>query len=161
MIRKIVKRIVRNKVIKRYMPEEFGAIPFYITSESQLRYRKLNKYEAFGKELLNIVKQYVAKDSFVWDIGVNVGVFTFVLVGIIKNGNGEVVVVEADMSLANLLNRSKLLDSNKNINIKILPIAVFSQIGINKFEIASRGRALNNLASSNFINRDSKGGLDI
>jgi FkbM family methyltransferase len=159
MIRKIVEKLARNKILKRHMPNEFGGLPFYITPESQLRYLNPNKYKAFGKELLGVVSRYVNKDSVVWDIGANVGVFTFASAGLIKNGSGEILAIEADIFLANMLNTSRLLDKNKNINIKILPIAVSESIGISQFEIAQRGRASNSLASSDSISRTSKGGV--
>lgn len=159
MIRKIAEKLARNKIVKRHMPKEFGGSPFYITPESQLRYLNPNKYKAFGKELLEVIKRYVNKDSIVWDIGANVGVFTFATAGIIKSGSGEVLAIEADVFLANMLNNSRLLEENKNINIKILPIAVSESIGISQFEIAQRGRASNSLASSDSISRTSKGGV--
>ena len=155
ILRKIVEKLVRNITIKRKLPKIFGSIPFYISPDSQLRYLKINKYHAFGKSLLNVVEKYVNENSVVWDIGANVGVFTFASAFKAK----EVVAIEADLFLVNLLYKSKRLSKNKYKNIKILPVAVSDDISISKFEIAERGRASNSLTYSNPNSRLTKGGV--
>jgi len=34
MIRSMIEKFARNKFFKKYMPKEFGGLPFYITPES-------------------------------------------------------------------------------------------------------------------------------
>lgn len=79
----------------------------------------------------------------VWDIGANVGVFTFAASAVAKRGS--VVSVEADIWLADLLGRTKRLPDYLNMDIRILPVAVSKNDGVAVFQIASRGRASNAL----------------
>jgi len=157
MIRKILEKLGRNIILKRRLPKKFGNVPIYITPDSQLRYLKINKYNAFGKNLLKIVEKNINNNSVVWDIGANVGVFTFASAFTAKYG--EVLAIEPDIFLANMLNKSRKLSANKLKNINILPVAISDEISINKFEIAERGRASNSLASADSKSRSSKGGI--
>jgi FkbM family methyltransferase len=154
-VRNIIEKLSRNIIVKRKLPKIFGSIPFYISPDSQLRYLKINKYDAFGENLLNVVKNHVNENSVVWDIGANVGVFTFASAFKAK----EVVAIEADLFLVHLLNKSKKLSKNNRKNIKILPVAISDEISISKFEIAERGRASNSLTYSNPNSRLTKGGV--
>jgi FkbM family methyltransferase len=154
-IRNIIEKLSRNIRIKRRLPKNFGSIPFYISPDSQLRYLKLNKYKAFGEDLLHVIENHVNENSVVWDIGANVGVFTFASAFKAK----EVVAIEADLFLASLLNKSQKLKKNRGRNIKILPVAISDEISISKFEIAERGRASNSLAYSSPNSRLTKGGV--
>lgn len=58
IMRNIIEKLSRNIIIKRKLPKIFGSIPFYISPDSQLRYLKINKYDAFGENLLNVVKTH-------------------------------------------------------------------------------------------------------
>lgn len=117
-------------------------IPLMVSPDAQLKYLKLGS-GAFDSDLITIAENFVEKDSVVWDVGANVGVFTFAAASIAKRGT--VVSIEADVWLANLLGKTRRLPVYRNLDIRILPVALFNQDGIAVFKIADRGRASNSL----------------
>jgi hypothetical protein len=92
----------REKYLKRNLPSRFGFTPLYVSPDSQLKYIKLGE-EAFDSGLLKIVDDYIRVDSVVWDIGANVGVFTFAAAS--RTLQGSVLAVEADIWMAQLLRK--------------------------------------------------------
>ena len=142
MLKEILERLSRNYSFKRRLPSRFNYTPLYVSPDSQLKYLKLGE-NAFDADLLKIVDWYIDEDSIVWDIGANVGVFTFASASVAKKG--YILAIEADIWLAGLLRKSLLLKENCELNIEILPCAIANQDGIAKFLIAQRGRASNSL----------------
>ena len=76
MIRSLIERLSRGKAIRRRLPYEFGHRPLYLSPDSALTYLRPNWTKASG-ELLGAAAKYVNPSDNVWDIGGNVGVFTF------------------------------------------------------------------------------------
>lgn len=143
MLRSLAERLSRGKVIKRRLPHEFSKRPLYVTPDAALRYLKPSKTEAFDGELLAVAKQELSEDSIVWDVGANVGVFTFAAASIASKGS--VLAIEPDIWLAALLRRSAALRENARLDIRVLPAAVSGDNGVAAFLIAQRGRASNSL----------------
>lgn len=80
----------------------------------------------------------------VWDIGANVGAFTFAAAH--KAGAlGSVVAVEADPFLATLLQRSSMLDCNRDVNVSVVCAAASDAAGVARLRVAQRGRSSNSL----------------
>ena len=132
----------RQRVLKRSLPCEFGGTSLFVSPDAQLKYLKLGR-EAFDEDLLNIAHRFLKPGFNVWDIGANVGVFTFAAASIVETG--KILAVEADIWLAQLLYRSKLLNKDKEFDITVLAVAVSERIGLAQFIIAKRGRASNAL----------------
>ena len=137
--------MARQCVLKRSLPSEFGGTSLYVSPDAQLKYLKPGR-EAFDESLLDIAHRFLKPGFNVWDIGANVGVFTFAAASLVKTG--KILAVEADIWLAQLLYRSKLLNQDKGFDITILAIAVSERIGLAQFMIAKRGRASNALESA-------------
>jgi FkbM family methyltransferase len=142
ILRTVVERLARGKVIKRRLPKQFGSRPFYITPDAQLKYLKFGN-SAFDSDLLQLAQTYLKKDSKVWDIGANVGVFTFAAASIATAG--QVLAVEPDIWLAEILRRSCAIDANQELDVQVLPSAIADINGVSTFLIAQRGRANNSL----------------
>ncbi|NLX94893.1 MAG: FkbM family methyltransferase [Rhodopirellula sp.] len=93
---------------------------------------------------MGVAKDYLRESQNVWDIGANVGVFTFAAASLI--GGGKVLAVEADIWLAQLLNRSNALNNGGGFDIRVIPAAISDRVGVAAFRIAARGRASNALS---------------
>ena len=62
----------------------------------------------------------------------NVGLFTFAAASM-AGKCGHIVVIEADIWLADLLRRSNLLKSASRAKVEILPVAVSDSVGVGTF----------------------------
>lgn len=138
LLRTGIERILRNRTILRKLPPEFNSTSLYLSPDAKLSYLKPG-YSGLDLSLLNIARTYISKDTTVWDIGANAGVFTFAAASIAKKGS--VLAVEADIWLAQLIKKSCSLPRNSTLNINVLPAAISEKCGISRFNIAARGRA--------------------
>jgi FkbM family methyltransferase len=142
MLRTIVEKMARGISIKRQLPSRFGKTSLYVSPDSQLKYLKPGE-QGLDSELLKIVDKWINENSIVWDIGANVGVFSFAAASIARNG--FTLAVEADIWLNQLMRKSLSIHENSELNIQILPCAIADRNGIATFLISNRGRALNAL----------------
>jgi FkbM family methyltransferase len=88
-----------------------------------------------------MVRELVRPEMTVWDIGANVGLFSFAAASL----GAQVVAVEADIWLANLMQRSVLLNK---LPVTVLPAAVSDRQGVSKLYLSDHGRASNSLSGS-------------
>jgi FkbM family methyltransferase len=88
--------------------------------------------------LLSMVHALVRPQMTVWDIGANVGLFSFAAATIAS----RVIAVEADTWLASLLHRSSLLNC---LPVTVVPAAVAAELGVTALHISEGGRASNSL----------------
>jgi predicted RNA methylase len=95
----------------------FGDAPLLVSPDSTLAYwrRDLSRVDPF---LLSVVRELVRPKMVVWDIGANVGLFSFAAASL----GAQVVAVEADTWLANLIHRSTMLNR--------LPVTVLPACGV-------------------------------
>jgi FkbM family methyltransferase len=142
--RRCLERLARCRVIKRALPADFGRVRLFVSPDAQLKYLKWGR-SAFDEGLLRIAKDFVRPGMNVWDIGANVGVFSFAAASLVKSG--RVLAVEADIWLAQLIQKSISLNRDRGFNITVLPAAVSDRVGVASFAIAARGRASNSLRS--------------
>lgn len=140
MFRRILRTFSRGVVLKRRLPREFGGVPFFVSPEAALRYwhPDINKVDPF---LLLMVKELVRPNTYVWDIGANVGLFSFAAASF----GATVLAVEADTWLATLMHRSVLMNK---LPVTVVPAAVSDRRGISRLYISDNGRASNSLIGS-------------
>ena len=107
MLRRLTERITRDWTLRRQLPQDFGGVPILVTPSAGLRYlaRSMNDVDPV---LMNLVKEFVRPGSVVWDIGANVGLFTFAAASLAGPG-GQVMAMEPDAWLVQLLRRSAKL----------------------------------------------------
>jgi FkbM family methyltransferase len=80
----------------------------------------------------------------VWDVGANVGLFSFAAAS--KAGSeGKVLALEPDVWLASLLGRSAARQPPSSAPVTVLPIAAAASAGLRGFCMAGRARAANHL----------------
>jgi FkbM family methyltransferase len=137
MLKRILKSVSHGVVLKRRLPREFGKVPLFVSPESALAYwrRDISKVDPL---LLSMVRELVHPNMTVWDIGANVGLFSFAAASL----GARVLAVEPDTWLANLIHRSALLNK---LPVTVLPAAVSDHQGISQLYLSDDGKASNSL----------------
>jgi FkbM family methyltransferase len=140
VMRRILKLLPRGIVLKRHLPKEFAKVPFFVSPDSALAYWRfdLRKVDRF---LLAMARQLVRGPMKVWDIGANVGLFSFSAASL----GAEVLAVEPDIWLAHLMQRS--IGLNK-LPVTILPVAIADRKGISALHLSDEGKSSNSLIGS-------------
>jgi hypothetical protein len=138
LFRQVAERLSRDKVFRRRLPQQYGAVQFYISPECGLRYLR-GKVELVDPTLLNLARELVKPGATVWDVGANLGLFSFAAAGLAGPG-GRVFAVEPDMYLVGLLRRSARLKNDHAAPVSVIPCAVSEEISLAVFNIAERAR---------------------
>jgi FkbM family methyltransferase len=142
---RIVERLSRGVVLRRRVPRKFGGFAIYVTPEAGLRY--WCSMPTVDPLLYRMAGELVQPGSVVWDIGANVGLFSFCAAARC-GAAGFVLAVEPDLWLANLISRSaRKLAGEKfpGAEVKVLCAAVSDSIKVSELWIARKGRASNQL----------------
>ena len=123
-----------------------GARKIVVTPEASLRYWLLNSLNS-DVPLCAFASLYVKAGHKVWDIGANIGVFTFLSTAAVGAG-GRVLAVEADPFISQLLIRSAVQLPSEDAKPEIVTAAVADTITLADFGVTNRSRASNHLLSS-------------
>jgi FkbM family methyltransferase len=145
-LRALAERVSRGVVLKRRLPRKVGGTTIFVTPDASLR---LWRYD-LGKvdpAIFEAAAELVHPGDVVWDIGSNVGLFTFAAAGLAGTA-GRVLAVEPDTWLVELLCRSARLNSGTRARVDVLPAAVADVVGIGQLHIARRGRSSNYLSGA-------------
>lgn len=146
MFRSLLEKLSRNIILRQRLPSRVGGGVVFVSPDSALRYWRWDLEKA-TKELFDFAAEFVKEGDTVWDVGANVGMFTFASTFQAKS-NGFVAAIESDTFCVDLLRRSASAKSEDRAKIMVLPAAVSDSVGIAEFHIAKRGRSVNYLASS-------------
>ncbi|MGI8449952.1 MAG: FkbM family methyltransferase [Streptosporangiaceae bacterium] len=93
--------------------------------------------------LLRLAQELIRPGDVVWDIGANLGLFTFAS-AVATGPSGYVLAVEPDIQLAALLNRAKAVNRGHG-SVEVVPAAITDDLGVARFNIAARNRSTNHL----------------
>ncbi|MEK7994843.1 MAG: FkbM family methyltransferase [Planctomycetota bacterium] len=143
LFRRIAERLSRGKVLKRRLPRGFGAGEIYVSPECGLKFWRWD-LGATDPWLLGMVWELVNPGEVVWDIGANLGLFSFAA-AYRAGPRGKVLALEPDTWLVDLLRRSARLAATGQADVEILPVAASDVVGPARFNIAQRARAANYL----------------
>ena len=142
MLRSALEQVTHRIVIQRRLPPPFAAARIYVSSEGGLRYLGRGMTRA-DPELLGLAAEMVGVGNTVWDIGANLGLFSFAA-AVAAGPAGRVLAVEPDTVMAGLLRRSAAVNSG-HAPVEVLPAAVSDQESVARFHIARRNRSTNYL----------------
>lgn len=133
MLRSLIERLMRNRRVKRHLP---NGVSLYVSPDSQLKYLK----KRFDLDLSDMAERFVTASSVVWDVGANCGVMAFSAAKA-----RQILAIEADPFLAHLLQESSALNG---VPVMVVSAAAFSHPSLAEFSIARRGRASNYLTAA-------------
>lgn len=144
MIRRLVERLLRDRVLRRRLPPAFDHAPIYCSSAGGLK-MLLKPMAKVDPSLLRLAELYVRRGHTVWDIGANMGLFSVAAAA--KAGReGNVFAFEADAWLVQQLHRTVRAQPRASAAITVLPVAVGGSTGLRRFAVSRRCRAMNTLA---------------
>lgn len=144
MIRTLAERLSRGRSFRFRLPRVYGGCRFYVTPEAGLRYWIPSLGIRRDESLLRNAAERIRPGSVVWDVGANMGLFSFAAAGL-AGPTGRVYAIEPDAVMANLLRRSAPLNPQA-APVEVIPCAIAESLGLARFEIAKRSRASNALA---------------
>jgi len=121
-------------ILKKKLPAPWNRT-MWVSTRSYRRYfyRSLGYVHA---DLLEAVKRWVKPGSVVWDIGANMGVFSFGAAQF-AGPTGSVFAFEADVECAALMTCSLEIRGNEEAPIVVCPFVIAAESGIVPFEISS------------------------
>jgi len=143
VLRDVTERATRSWVYWRRLPEEFRRAPILVSPAAGLKYL-ITPMDRIDPALLCNARELVRPGDVVWDIGANVGLFTFAAAAM-AGPKGAVVAFEPDSWLTQLLERSHRAQRVQSAPVIIVPAAVASDISLRRFQLARRSRASNAL----------------
>jgi FkbM family methyltransferase len=142
-LRSALERATHRLVVRRRLPPPFASARIYVSTEGGLRYlaRTMAKVDP---ALLRLAAEVVGPGDTVWDVGANMGLFSFAA-AVAAGPTGHVLAVEADTDLAGQLCRSAA-DNTRHASVDVLPAAVSHELSVARFHIARRNRSTSYLA---------------
>jgi FkbM family methyltransferase len=143
MLRAIAERLSRGRSFRYRLPRTYGGCRMYLTPEAGLRYWLPRRALRIDEHLFNIAAETVKPGSVVWDVGANMGLFTFAAAGL-AGPTGHVFAIEPDVVMTRLLRRSSKLNPS-SAPVDVIPCAVSATVALDRFNIARRSRTSNYL----------------
>lgn len=139
-----VRNLTGELTYSKRLPRELGGGKVRVSPRSDLRflYPGLTR---MGSDLFQVAERYVSKDQCVWDLGANLGIFSFAAAWRIGSG-GKVYAIEADPFYAEQIHKTQSqLPAGYG---KVIPLcaAVADRIGLLELCIPVRGHSRNHLA---------------
>jgi FkbM family methyltransferase len=141
-LRSALEQTTHRIVVQRRLPPPFAGARIHVTTEGGLRYLARTMAQA-DPVLLRLAAEVVRPGSTVWDIGANVGLFSFAAAAA-AGPDGRVLAVEPDTVMVGLLRRSAAANRS-GAPVEVLPAAASDKVSVARFHIARRNRATNHL----------------
>ncbi|MEQ8821090.1 MAG: FkbM family methyltransferase [Sumerlaeia bacterium] len=144
MLRTLVERATRSSVFRRRLPSALGGARFFVSASAGLGYL-FRPVERIDPALCALAREFVHTDYVVWDVGANVGLFSFAAAHL-AGPNGRVCSIEPDLWLVQLLRRSASQQPSTSAPVQVVPSAVAGACTLRTLNIATRSRATNCLS---------------
>src|ERR1019366_8572750 len=123
----MIEQTTHRFVMRRRLPPPFGAVTIYASSEGGLRYLR-PRLNTVDPTLLRLAAEIVQPGDVVWDIGANLGLFSFAA-SVAAGPRGHVLAVEPDAVLVRLLRRSAAVNHG-HADLDVMPAAVADRVGV-------------------------------
>lgn len=143
LLRSALEQATHRVVVRRRLPAPFTAARIYVSSEGGLRFLGRGMAQV-DPALLRLAAGTIRPGDTVWDIGANLGLFSFAA-AVAAGPSGRVLAVEPDTVLAGLLGRSAAANHG-HAPVEVLSAAVSGEESLARFHVAKRNRATNHLA---------------
>jgi FkbM family methyltransferase len=98
--------------------------------------------ESVDPVLCGLAREFVHRGHVVWDVGANVGLFSFAAAHL-AGATGKIFAFDADTWLVQLLRRSAAIQPSTSAPVQIVPGAIADSCDLRTFNIAIRSRAAN------------------
>lgn len=142
-LRWALERASHHIVVRRRLPPPFASARIYVSTEGGLRYLARTMADV-DPMLLQLAGEVVRRGDTVWDVGANMGLFSFAA-AVAAGPEGHVLAIEPDTQLAGQLRRSAA-EGTDRAPVEVLPAAVADDLSVARFHVARRNRATNHLA---------------
>lgn len=144
-LRLMLERATHRVVVRRRLPAPFASARIYTSTEGGLRYLARPMAQV-DPALLRLAAEVVRPGATVWDIGANIGLFSFAA-AVAAGPGGQVLAVEPDTDLVALLRRSAAANRDHQIHapVEVLAAAVCDELSVARFHVAQRNRATSHL----------------
>ena len=139
MLRELLEQTTRRTVFRRRLPAAFGGASVHVSASAGLRYL-FRKMDSVDPGLFRLTREFVRSDDVVWDIGANVGLFSFCAAHV-AGPCGQIFAFEPDTWLVQLLRRSANTQPVESAPVQVIPAAIAQSCDLRVFNIASRSRA--------------------
>jgi FkbM family methyltransferase len=116
----------------------------FVSPSAGLRYL-LKPLSRVDPGLLSNAAEFVKPGATVWDVGANIGLFSFAAAGV-AGSSGRVYAIEPDLWCVQLLRRSANLRAPERAPVYPIAAAVSDSCGLQEFCLATRSRSSNALA---------------
>lgn len=134
----------RGRVVRRRLGAEFANRAIYVTPEASLAWLMPWATSELDRDLMGFCREFVRPGSVVWDLGGNIGLFSFAAAH--RAGReGFVLTIEPDPFLAQLIIRSESERPVDSSPCTIVTAAVSRETGFATLEVPERSRASNAL----------------
>jgi FkbM family methyltransferase len=144
-LKRLVSRAGHGRSFLRRLPPDLGGCSFPASLEGGAKYLKWDAH-TIDPVLTDFARAYIRPGHVVWDVGANVGLFTFAAAGL-AGPAGRVVAIEADTWLVGNLRRAAERNAGR-ANVHVIPVAASDGVGVAQFHIARSNRATNYLAAA-------------
>lgn len=145
-MRRLLEKFSKEKILKRTLPKRFGSDSIFVSPDSALKFWSYN-VEKYDSTLFGWCEELIKPGATVWDVGANIGLFTFPA-AFLAGSHGRVIAVEPDTFCVDLMYKSCNLRKSQRAKVDILPLAISDQLSISELCIAKRGRSANFLSGS-------------
>ena len=138
-LKALANRLGQGRSFRRRLPKEYGGCRMYFTPEAGIAY--WFPHSAMRREsLLKNAVETVKPGSIVWDVGANMGLFSFAAAGL-SGPTGRVFAFEPDTFMVSLLRRSARLNPQA-APVEVIPCAAFDSLSLARFDIAKNNRSV-------------------
>jgi FkbM family methyltransferase len=144
VLRRMIEYCSRHVCFTRRLPARFGSLRLRLSpGASLIYYLGLNRPNF--NDLYDFAEHYVQPGQTVWDVGGNMGVFSFAAAARART-SGRVLCLEPDLWSVRLLKRSCAYNRGLAAPVDVVPVAASDNLALEWFNIPERSRAASHLA---------------